>query len=157
QFLDAIRRPTLAPLQLLWLPVTDLYGEHWSITGRSVPDAETSDEAVYLPGRNVLLLAKAMLWCHLNKVPALALATLAANPFPDATPEFFRSYQDGVNQGLQSRVEVALPYRGLEKKQLMQRGHFLPLELTFSCIRPVGYLHCGRCNKCGERRRAFAA
>jgi 7-cyano-7-deazaguanine synthase len=35
-------------------------------------------------------------------------------------------------------------------------GDGLPLELTFSCLRPVGGLHCGRCNKCAERRRGFA-
>jgi 7-cyano-7-deazaguanine synthase len=32
----------------------------------------------------------------------------------------------------------------------------VPWELTFSCIRPIGIRHCGRCNKCEERRRAFA-
>jgi 7-cyano-7-deazaguanine synthase len=30
------------------------------------------------------------------------------------------------------------------------------LELTFSCIDPQEGEHCGRCNKCAERRRAFA-
>jgi 7-cyano-7-deazaguanine synthase len=33
----------------------------------------------------------------------------------------------------------------------------LPLELTFSCIRPAGERHCGSCNKCAERRQAFAS
>jgi 7-cyano-7-deazaguanine synthase len=31
----------------------------------------------------------------------------------------------------------------------------MPLECTFSCIDPVGDTHCGRCNKCAERRHAF--
>src|SRR5262249_36643105 len=73
RFLAAVRAPALRPLVLLDLPVTDLYGEHWSLTGRGVPDADSADEAVFLPGRNVLLLAKAMLWCRLHKVHALAL------------------------------------------------------------------------------------
>jgi 7-cyano-7-deazaguanine synthase len=37
----------------------------------------------------------------------------------------------------------------------MQRGRFLPLELTFSCMRPLDGRHCGDCNKCAERRKAF--
>ncbi|HEY5599987.1 MAG TPA: 7-cyano-7-deazaguanine synthase, partial [Candidatus Manganitrophaceae bacterium] len=37
----------------------------------------------------------------------------------------------------------------------LERGRGLPLELTFSCIAPKGRLHCGRCNKCAERIRAF--
>src|SRR5438552_3710667 len=63
RFLRAVRAPSLRPLQVLRLPVADLYGPHWSLTGRGVPDADMPDEAVYLPGRNVLLLAKALLWC----------------------------------------------------------------------------------------------
>ncbi len=88
RFLDAMARPALAPLAILDLPMVDVYGEHWSTTGQAVPGAETPDEAVYLPGRNAVLLVKAMLWCRLNGVGSLALAPLASNPFPDATDEF---------------------------------------------------------------------
>ena len=42
---------------------------------------------------------------------------------------------------------------GVGPAMLLGRGD--PLELTFSCIAPVGDLHCGRCNKCFERRAAF--
>jgi 7-cyano-7-deazaguanine synthase len=157
RFLEAIRRPGLEPLHVLALPVADLYGNHWSITGRSVPDADSPDEAVFLPGRNVLLLSKALLWCHLNRVPALALAPLAANPFPDATPEFFTAYQDVVNRAVGGSVKLLLPYAGLGKTEVLRRGRELPLALTFSCIQPAGARHCGRCNKCAERRRAFTA
>src|SRR5262249_41673509 len=118
--------------------------------------AETPDEAVFLPGRNVLLLAKALVWCHLRAVPAVALAPLAGNPFPDATPAFFAAYEAAVNQALAGRVEVLLPYRGLHKGHVLRRGRNLPLEWTFSCIRPVAGRHCGACNKCAERRRGFA-
>jgi 7-cyano-7-deazaguanine synthase len=156
-FLDAIRTPALQPLQVLEMPVRDLYGKHWSITGRDVPDADSPDAAVFLPGRNVLLLAKAMLWCHLHKVPAVALAPLSSNPFPDATPGFFDAYQDIVNPAIGGAVRVLRPYAGLTKAEVMRRGIGLPLELTFSCIRPVDGMHCGTCNKCAERRRAFAA
>ena len=137
-------------------PAGDLYGDHWSLTGKGVPDADTPDAAVYLPGRNVLLLAKAMLWCHLNGVPAVALAVLASNPFPDATPAFFRGYQEAVNLAVDGRVQVLRPYDGMHKDEVIRRGQGLPLELTFSCNRPVDGLPCGGCNKCAERKQAFA-
>ena len=50
KFLQAVSRPTLAPLVTLDLPLDDVYGAHWSTTGEAVPGAETPDEAVYLPG-----------------------------------------------------------------------------------------------------------
>ncbi len=118
------------------------------MTGENVPDAESPDQAVYLPGRNVLLLGKAMIWCHLNHVPALALAPLSANPFPDATPEFFDAFQDAVNLAVEGKVRIIWPYLHLSKAELLQRGRHLPLQFTFSCIRPVEGRHCGACNKC---------
>ena len=36
-------------------------------------------------------------------------------------------------------------------------GKKLPLEFTFSCLNPKGYEHCGECNKCVERKKAFFA
>src|SRR5438105_5844806 len=68
RFLAELPGPTLRPLVTLDMPVADLYGDHWSLTGRDVPGVESPDEAVYLPGRNVLLLSKALLWCHLRDV-----------------------------------------------------------------------------------------
>jgi 7-cyano-7-deazaguanine synthase len=157
RFLAAMATPVLKPLTVLDMPVADIYAAHWSLTGVGVPGAETPDDAVFLPGRNVLLLAKALLWCHLRGVPAVALAPLEANPFPDATPAFFQAYQDVVNEAVGGNVRVVQPYRGLSKAEVLRRGRNMPLELTFSCIRPVEGRHCGACNKCAERRHAFAA
>lgn len=156
QFLRAVQVPALQLLHVLHMPVTDLYPAHWSLTGKGVPDAHSPDEAVFLPGRNVLLLAKAMLWCHLHKVPALALAPLECNPFPDATPAFFAAFEAVVNQAVEGRVQVLQPYLGLGKIDVLRRGRDLPLQWTFSCIRPIQCRHCGACNKCAERQKAFA-
>ncbi len=157
RFLAALNRPAIEPLVELQLPVADLYGRHWSITGENVPDAATADEAVYLPGRNLLLLAKALLWCHLHGVPSVTLAVLKGNPFADASEPFFRELAKAVNAALESRLTILRPYAQLNKMEVLERGRGLPLEWTFSCIRPVEGRHCGACNKCGERRRAFTA
>jgi 7-cyano-7-deazaguanine synthase len=155
RFLAAIRTPALRPLHVLEVPVRDLYGEHWSLTGVGVPAAGTPDEEVYLPGRNVLLLSKALLWCHLHQVPEVAMAPLAANPFPDATPEFFREFAAAVNRAVGGAVRVLRPYSHLHKPEVLHRAGGLPLEHTFSCIRPAAGRHCGRCSKCYERQVGF--
>lgn len=159
RFLDAIRTPALRPLAVLNQPVADLYGPHWSLTGTNVPALGTPDEACFLPGRNVLLLAKPLLWCHLNGVPEVATAPLGSNPFPDATPEFYDGFAAAVNRSVGGNVRVLRPYAdlGLHKDDVLRRGIGMPLERTFSCIRPEGGLHCGRCAKCGERRDGFRA
>ena len=155
RYLDALKQPNLRPLTVLDQPVRDLYGNHWSVTGVEVPGVNDPDEKVFLPGRNVLLLGKALIWCHLHKIPALALGSLATNPFPDATPAFFHGFTDCVNQAMAGRVELRLPFGGMKKAAVMRLGAKLPLEHSFSCIQPTRDLHCGRCNKCGERIEAF--
>jgi 7-cyano-7-deazaguanine synthase len=156
RFLSALRSPALHPLRVLDQPTADVYGAHWSISGADVPGADTPDEAVFLPGRNVLLLAKPLVWCHLNGVPEVATAPLGSNPFPDATPEFYDTFAEVVSRGVGGNVRVLRPYAALHKVDVLRRGRGLPLEHTFSCIRPVGGLHCGACNKCAERKLGFA-
>jgi 7-cyano-7-deazaguanine synthase len=154
-YLDALASPLQEPLVDLDLPLSDLYGDHWSLTGCGVPDADSEDEAVYLPSRNVLLVIKAAVWCQLHGIEQLALGVLGTNPFADATDEFFRSLETTLNCGSAGRIRIARPLSGLNKRQVMNLGRGLPLELTFSCISPVGGLHCGQCNKCAERSAAF--
>lgn len=149
----------LAPLTVLDEPIAQVYGDHWSNAGRpGVPDAATPDEAVYLPGRNVLLAAKAAVWCRLRGIETLAFGTLRANPFPDSTPEFFRDFESVLNRALGGSLRIVRPYAGMSKAEVLRRGAGLPLHLTLSCLDPVGpdFRHCGACNKCEERRRAFA-
>ena len=46
------------------------YASHWAVEGRP-PAYDTPDEDVYLPGRNVILLSKAAVYCaaaHLNRI-----------------------------------------------------------------------------------------
>jgi 7-cyano-7-deazaguanine synthase len=155
-YLETLDGANLRPLHVLDVPVADLYGAHWSITGRAVPDAQSADEAVFLPGRNVLLLDKALLWCHLHEVGTVAVGHLKSNPFPDATAPFFAGLEKAVNQAVGGKVEILRPFANMSKTEVMHLGRDLPLATTFSCIRPAAGKHCGICNKCGERRKAFA-
>jgi 7-cyano-7-deazaguanine synthase len=150
-------RPGLAGLTVLDEPVAQVYGGHWSTPGGGVvPGGETADEAVYLPGRNLLLAAKAAVWCRLRGVATLAFGTLRGNPFPDSTPEFCRELESVDNRATDGRLRIVRPYERLTKAEVLRRGEGLPVHLTLSCLDPVGGRHCGACNKCAERRRAFA-
>jgi len=133
-----------------------VYGSHWSLTGRDVPGARTPDRAVYLPGRNAVLLSAAAIACVPQRVSTFALGTLKGNPFGDATPQFLRALSQALSQALGRSVRFTTPLARLSKVQVIRRAARAPLALTFSCLTPRrGYRHCGRCNKCAERRQAF--
>lgn len=159
RFVDAIHLPSVQPVVELEQPVSDLYGDHWSLTGRGVPLSDAPDEDTFLPGRNVLLFAKPLIWCAMNGVEELATAPLASNPFPDATAAFYDGMAETVTRAMARPLRILRPFAamGLHKHEVIRRGRRWPLELTFSCAQPVQGRNCGRCNKCAERQQGFHA
>ena len=155
-FLQTLTDPSPHPLVVLDVPIAAVYGSHWSLSGAGVPDAGTTDDAVYLPGRKLLLLSLPSVWCARRGVHTIALGTLKGNPFPDATDAFFADYSALVQRGMDHAVEVVTPFAALVKADVLELGRGLALECTFSCMDPQDGRHCGRCNKCAERRNAFA-
>jgi 7-cyano-7-deazaguanine synthase len=155
RFLRALRVPRLQRLVELALPAADLYGAHWSISGKGTPGGGAPLDSNYLPGRNLLLLSKVAVFCAQHDIAAIALAVLRDNPFADGAPEFFRRFAVTARWALGVPLEVRTPFRGLSKSTVIRRGRGLPLHLTFSCARPHGRSHCGTCTKCAERQRGF--
>lgn len=158
RLLEAIEAPSLAPLMILEAPMRDLHAQHWTMTGKEVPDEKSDPSAVYLPGRNLLLVSKAAVFCTQQKVDKIALGLLKGNPFPDATENFFKHLNAVVKEALHARLTIEGPYLGRTKKEILAKASkIIPLQLTFSCLNPVEFYHCGVCNKCAERQKAFAA
>jgi 7-cyano-7-deazaguanine synthase len=156
-----LSQPPLAghtePLVRLEFGMRDVYAPtHWSLTG-SPPAYDTPDKDVYLHGRNVALISKAAVYAATRNISRIALAPLAGNPFPDATPEFLSAFGGALSLGLDAPIDIAAPYSALHKEDVIKRGATLgvPFELTLSCMSPVGTAHCGLCSKCRERRDAF--
>ena len=174
RFLAHARLPgRVRPLVSLSVDMRDVYAEnHWAVQGRP-PSYHTPDEDVYLPGRNIILLAKAGVYCAAARLGRLVLGTLAHNPFPDATPEFRSAAAHALSLGLAHNLRIDAPYAEVSKAEVVRRGASLgvPLELTLSCMNPPGTglrgsygdlsptalkaRHCGACSKCRERHDAF--
>jgi 7-cyano-7-deazaguanine synthase len=148
---------TIQSVTRLTFTAHDLYpATHWALTGHP-PAFDTPDEDVYLTGRNVMLVSKAAIYCAQHGLHRIALATLANNPFPDATPAFFDTLGRALSLGLNHEITIATPFTSLHKSDVVRLGVELgvPLELTLSCMNPQEGRHCGLCSKCRERRDAF--
>ena len=155
RYLRAVHASGVRPLRILEAPLRSLYGSHWSLTGRRVPSARSADAAVYLPGRNVLLLSYAAVACVQQGISTVALGVLRGNPFGDATPAFFSRMAAALSLPLPRPIRILTPLRRRPKAQWLRTARHLPLQLTFSCLQPRGRRPCGRCNKCAERSRAL--
>jgi 7-cyano-7-deazaguanine synthase len=172
-------RLSVLPLIALNVDMRDVYAAtHWAVQGEP-PAYTTPDEDVYLPGRNIVLLGKAAVYCAVAGLDRIVLGTLAHNPFPDATPEFRDTLSRALSLGLAYQLQIEAPYAGTSKAEVIRRGAALgvPFEFTLSCMKPVKvsdpreprerrdprepgepvYIHCGTCSKCRERHDAFLA
>jgi 7-cyano-7-deazaguanine synthase len=175
--------PQIRALLSLSVDMSDVYpATHWARQGRP-PGYHTPDEDVYLHGRNIVLLAKAGIYCASAGIDRVVIGTLDHNPFPDATPAFRQAMASALSLGLAHALVIDAPYAHVGKADVIRRGTVLglPLELTLSCMRggatggqtPVGAdgstgvrppldeqagvrpPHCGLCSKCRERHDAF--
>lgn len=156
RLLKTFLSPRLKPLCTLRAPARELSGSrHWGFTGRSVPGKNSGDSAVYLPGRNILLLAEASVYCARAGLGGIALGTLKGNPFADASDSFLARMEGALSAGLGRRLIIEAPFRRMTKEQVVRKAGDLPWRLTFSCLSPKGGGHCGRCNKCEERRKVM--
>src|SRR5262245_17578042 len=152
----AAGRSRIRPLVSLSVDMRDVYdAAHWAIAGQP-PAYHTPDEDVYLPGRNVILLGKAGVYCAAARIDRIAIGTLAHNPFPDATPEFRTTLARALSLGLDWTIGIDAPFAALSKADVVRRGLALGVDftLTLSCMNPSP-LHCGLCSKCRERHDAF--
>ncbi len=168
--------PHVRPLVCLSVEMRDVYtATHWAVEGRP-PTYHTPDEDVYIPGRNIILLGKAGVFCAAADLDRLVLGTLGHNPFPDATPSFRAAMAEALSLGLAHPLQIEAPYSGVGKSDIIRRGAALavPFELTLSCMAPIRiqkvlapfepleplepfepFMHCGLCSKCRERHDAF--
>jgi 7-cyano-7-deazaguanine synthase len=154
--------PRVRPLASLSVDMSDVYpAAHWARRG-TPPGYHTPDEDVYLPGRNIVLLGKAGVFCALAGLHRLVIGTLDHNPFPDATRAFRDAMASAMTLGLAHTLEIAAPYAHVGKAEVIARGQRagVRLELTLSCMNPLANgadfpRHCGVCSKCRERHDAF--
>ncbi len=155
RFIKALNLKSIKELTVLNVPMDDVAADHWSVTGRKVPGYKAALSSNYIPGRNLTLLSKAAIFCARNRIGEVAMALLEANPFPDARPVFFQAVSKAVDLGVGLRLKISTPWLGKSKPEVIALGRGLPLELSVSCIKPRGNVHCGQCTKCAERVEGF--
>jgi len=150
--------------QLVELPwYRQLLPEAFLGAGERVPEPESfgaeSARAVWVPGRNLVLMAIAAAWAEKLGAAEVVAGFNAeeAATFPDNSAEFVRAACAALSFSSRGEVRLSAPLADLDKRAIARLGRELgaPLEAVWSCYRG-GERPCGRCESCRRRAAALA-
>lgn len=156
QILEWCCSPENPPLILRPYPYRCFHPKHWGFSPWKVPDQRSPDQQVLIPGRNQVFFAEAFSHAEENGLNEVWLGTLKNNPFPDAQAQYLQALEKSLNRDRKKFIHFQTPLASRQKSEWIKKYPDFPYALTFSCLRPQGLFHCGHCNKCAERQRAFA-
>ena len=155
----------------------DFGGSALTERDRSVPELKEEDldnleitretmRSVWVPGRNIVMFSIASsfaeslgggeVYTGLNKEEGTT--------FPDNTLEFVNRFNHLLEYGTIRDVKLVAPLYNLDKAEIVKYGRELEeklgvevLKYSYSCYHDNGedFLHCGTCESCVRRKRAF--
>lgn len=124
-------------------------------------DKEVCDETarkVWVPGRNVVFTAIALSFAEAEGAEKIIVGwdLEEAVTFPDNSPEFLEAFNRVLEIGSWDEVEIEAPLIQMNKEDIVKLGNEIeaPMNLSYSCYLG-GEKHCGTCESCMRRKRAF--
>lgn len=153
----------------------DLYDNSNALTSKNMKIGQKFNYNLVVPLRNAIFITIASAWAFSCNAVMIAYGAHAGDSrYADCRPEFAISIAkslnlaeiDRINLGLKKRISIWSPsLDGITKSQLVKIGYKLLGDKIFqawSCysngvrIPGNGLAHCGRCESCINRKRAFS-
>jgi len=115
------------------------------------------EKELEIPMRNLLLCTLGAKVGYGLGIYRLAHGSLGLYPFADSKRDYFDELEEVISKGLGVKFAIETPFYGMHKSEVLKLyGKEIPLELTLSCISPIGGKPCGECVKCKERKEALS-
>lgn len=141
----------LNSLRELFLGITSLVDER-------IPITEGFSKQLIVPFRNGIMLSIAIAYAQSMGAKYVFYGAQGSDvPFyPDCRPKFIKAFQRSARLGTDDKLIIKAPLIKMRKSEVIRLGSKLgvPFELTWSCYRN-GERHCGICESCINRKRAF--
>jgi 7-cyano-7-deazaguanine synthase len=118
----------------------------------------------YVPARNTIFLSLALGWAEASGARAMFIGVNALDysGYPDCRPDFIQAFEKLASIATKAGVEgeafsVRAPLLHMSKAEIASEAARLQLDagLSWSCYDPAGAKHCGLCDSCRLRSRAF--
>ncbi|XRO75988.1 7-cyano-7-deazaguanine synthase QueC [Methanocaldococcus sp. 28A] len=158
------------------LPFIKQFKKSSLITEKEIPSLKIEEldskkayetmKAVWVPARNLIMFSIASGFAEAFDAEKVFIGINKEEgvTFPDNTIEFVESLNKALEYGTLNKVKIEAPLYDKTKEEIVKIGHEIEkklgvevLKYSYSCYRDNGedFLHCGKCESCMRRKRAF--
>ena len=129
-----------------------------SLVDDKIPMTSNFSQPIIVPFRNAIFLSAAVAYAIAVGASRIYYGAQGSDAafYPDCRREFYESFQNTARLGTAKEIHIEAPFTEISKASLLKLGVELgvPYALTWSCYFN-GSRHCGRCESCINRKRAF--
>lgn len=120
--------------------------------------AVESAKSVWVPARNTVFCSIALAYAESIKAEIIIVGWdyEEAKTFPDNSKEYLESFNETIKYGSFDDITIEAPLIDMTKTEIVKTGHEFnaPMDLSYSCYTGEEE-HCGSCESCKRRKRAF--
>jgi 7-cyano-7-deazaguanine synthase len=136
----------------------EIFGGVTSLCNTEIPLTSEFSQPIIVPFRNAIFLSAAVAYAVSVGADKIFYGAQGSDePFyPDCRREFYQAFEKAARLGTCQEISIQAPFSDMHKSDVIKKASELgvPLESTWSC-----YLdrdkHCGRCESCVNRKKAF--
>ena len=129
-----------------------------SLCDRNIQLTSAFSQPIIVPFRNAIFLSAAVSYAAAICAKKIFYGAHGSDAkyYPDCREEFYKSLEQTARLGTDMNIQIDAPFSGITKSEIIQVGANLgvPFQLTWSCYLD-GAKHCGKCESCMNRKKAF--
>lgn len=138
--------------------LNEVYRGVTSLVDEGIPVTDEFSDEIIVPFRNGVFLSVAVAYAAGIGAESIIYGAHASDePFyPDCRREFYQAFQEAARLGTGLPISISSPFSDIPKSGVIREAVRLgvPLDETWSCYLN-GPRHCGVCESCRNRKRAF--
>jgi 7-cyano-7-deazaguanine synthase len=138
----------------------EVFGDVTSLCNADIPMTSSFSQPIIVPFRNAIFLSVAVSYAASICADKIFYGAQGSDePFyPDCRREFYKAFETAARLGTGMEMSIEAPFSDKTKSETIRIGIGLgvPFELTWSCYFN-GLKHCGKCESCVNRKKAFNA
>ena len=136
----------------------EIYRGVSSLVDGSISMTREFSDPIIVPFRNGVFLATTVAYAASIGASMILYGAQGSDEgnYPDCRRAFYKAFEEAARLGTERSITIDAPFIGMSKSEVLKKGGKLgvPFHHTWSCY-GNGPLHCGKCESCINRKKAF--